>query len=199
MHSLLLLTRIDKIMGDNDRRRLLKRVKAEAGGMFREVLPVSLLQAQKAGEDMDLLRESGLEAVLEALLQVIADLGPALGEDSAGAALKAPLESLATPTTAQANVRAIAPQAAPEPASDPSPVVELGIGRGTISEPVLAEPGRPDLAMDVIMEATDDPAPTPVAANTAAGAIMPRRVVLNREGRTPRPRPRRAESSGSLI
>jgi len=191
-NSLLLLTRIDKILSETDRQRVLRRVRGEVDGMFRAVLPVSLIEAQEAGEDPDLLRASGLESVLEELLQIIADLEPALaGAGGDTADLMQPLNRLAAadpaPRAATRSLSAGLTQADPAPPP---------------AEPAQAAPPETAAAQANAPEAAPEPSATPApqpAADAARPAVMPRRVVLNREGRTPRPRPRRAEGAGSLI
>ena len=189
-HSLLLLTRIDKILSETDRQRVLRRVRGEAGAMFRAVLPVSLIEAQTAGEDAELLRASGLEAVLEELLNVISDLEPALA-DGAEADFSQPLNRLAMaePARREAVARhiAVAPMPgdlddAPEMASETPATAEASLAVTAVAPPD-AEAVRA----------------VPAPEDGERPVVMPRRVVLNREGRTPRPRPRRAEASGSLI
>ena len=94
--SLLLLTRIDKILSDLDRERLLRRVRAEAGPLFREILPVALVEAEAAGEDPELLAESGMAAVLEGLLAILSELegrGPMAEPAAAPVPRIAPMEA----------------------------------------------------------------------------------------------------------
>lgn len=69
-NSLLLITRFDKIVGDSDKTKVVKRVKAETEGLFSEVFPVSLLQAMRAGEDEDKWIESGADAFTKALFEI---------------------------------------------------------------------------------------------------------------------------------
>lgn len=167
--SLLLLTRIDKILSDLDRQRLLRRVRAEAGPMFRDILPVSLLDAEAAGEDAELLGESGMADVLENLLAILSELeGRGLGAEPVAAPVPriAPMEA--------------APQRRLEERLPP-------VHAGTAAAPELAAPG-PALAG----------APVPPEGADVRPLIRPRRVVLTGEGRSARPRPR-AETSGSLI
>lgn len=70
-NSLLLITRFDKILGENDRAKVLKRVKQETEGLFAEVYPVSLLQAMRAGEDEEKWAESGADAFTTALFEIV--------------------------------------------------------------------------------------------------------------------------------
>lgn len=69
--SLLLLTRMDKILSERDRERVIRRVEKETRGLFRQVLPVSLLRALEAGEDSSKWEESGAAALSDALVDLI--------------------------------------------------------------------------------------------------------------------------------
>jgi hypothetical protein len=73
-HSLLLLTRMDKLHREADRRRVLSRVRAETEGLFEAVLPISLLQAAEAGNDVGAWEESGADAFTERLLDLVTRL-----------------------------------------------------------------------------------------------------------------------------
>ncbi|MEM8804131.1 MAG: hypothetical protein AAGF55_16515, partial [Pseudomonadota bacterium] len=69
--SLLLLTRMDRILSEKDRNRVIKRVERETEGLFRKVLPVSLIQALEAGNDADAWAASGAGTLLESLVGLI--------------------------------------------------------------------------------------------------------------------------------
>lgn len=69
--SILLLTRMDKILSDRDRLRVIKRVERETEGLFRKVMPVSLIHALEAGEDSEAWTESGADALLATLMELI--------------------------------------------------------------------------------------------------------------------------------
>jgi hypothetical protein len=86
--SLLLLTRIDKIVVDRDRLRIAKRVDKETDGQFASgSLPISLTQAIAARGDLAALEASGAEAFfaeLASLIQAISgDLGHPVAPDAA--------------------------------------------------------------------------------------------------------------------
>ncbi len=68
--SLLLLTRMDRILSDKDRARVVKRVKSETNGLFREVLPVSLIQAMEAKGDQDVWAASGADSLVRSLIRL---------------------------------------------------------------------------------------------------------------------------------
>ena len=72
--SILLLTRMDRILSERDRGRVVKRVQKEAGGMFREILPVSLIKAVEAGEDPRAWEESGAGALLSTLSRLVGEV-----------------------------------------------------------------------------------------------------------------------------
>ena len=75
--SILLLTRMDRILSERDRGRVVKRVQKEAGSMFRQILPVSLIKAVEAGEDPRAWEESGAGALLSALSEVVGEVANA--------------------------------------------------------------------------------------------------------------------------
>ncbi len=70
-HSLLLLTRIDKLTNERDRQRVVRRVETETDGLFRNVFPISLTQALEAGNDFDNWQASGADAFANALIEVV--------------------------------------------------------------------------------------------------------------------------------
>ncbi|KAA8608252.1 dynamin family protein [Salipiger aestuarii] len=65
--SLLLVTRMDKMQSELDRRRVLSRVRAEAGAMFREVLPIALPAAIAGRNDSEALEDTGAGALMRVL------------------------------------------------------------------------------------------------------------------------------------
>ena len=75
-NSILLMTRFDKITGERDRARLLRRVATETEGLFRDVLPISLIEAQGAGDDRAVWEASGAEAFVKQLLDIVMNPGP---------------------------------------------------------------------------------------------------------------------------
>lgn len=85
-NSLLLLTRFDKINGERDRARLLRRVAMETEGLFRDVLPIALLDAQNAGDDREQWQASGAEAFVQQLLDIVMDPSPVKRSDFSDAA-----------------------------------------------------------------------------------------------------------------
>jgi hypothetical protein len=96
-NSLLLITRFDKIVGESDRSKVLKRVTQEVDGLFSQVFPVSLLKAMNAGDDEQKWIESGADAFTTALFEIIhrlIDEGfPEPGEEDAPAITPEPADT----------------------------------------------------------------------------------------------------------
>ena len=88
-HSLLLLTRIDKILTQKDKARVLRRVQYETEGLFADCFPISLTQAiaAKAKDNHEKWERSGAEAFMEALVDRLHQLSASLG-DAVGAPLR---------------------------------------------------------------------------------------------------------------
>ncbi|MEM6939171.1 MAG: dynamin family protein [Pseudomonadota bacterium] len=81
-HSLLLLTRADKLTSERDLQRVVRRVRAETKGLFVDCLPISLLQATSEQDDYDVWLKSGagefaklFAGLLEGLSAKMADTG----------------------------------------------------------------------------------------------------------------------------
>lgn len=70
-HSILLITRYDKLTTDRDRGRVIKRVERETKGQFSGIYPIALLQALQAGENYDLWDESGAGPFVQRLIATI--------------------------------------------------------------------------------------------------------------------------------
>lgn len=69
--SLLLLTRMDRILSERDRTRVIRRVEKETEGLFRRVLPVSLIKALEAQGDSAAWEESGADEMISSLMELI--------------------------------------------------------------------------------------------------------------------------------
>ena len=98
--SMLLLTRWDKIIEQNDRTRILRRLENETMDLFSAILPISLLDAMNAGDDVDAWTASGAEAFMTRLTDVIGDIknGTTTPVAVAGTEASAPTAPQATPT-----------------------------------------------------------------------------------------------------
>ena len=77
--SILLLTRMDRILSDRDRERVIKRVERETKGLFRKVLPVSLIKALDAGDDLDAWKASGANELVNTLVELIDEVTGGVG------------------------------------------------------------------------------------------------------------------------
>ena len=90
-HSLLLLTRIDKVTNEKDREKIMRRVRMEVGDLFRACLPISLLQAAHEQNDYDAWLRTGAGDFVRQFKQILDELRPnpeckSLGETGAKAA-----------------------------------------------------------------------------------------------------------------
>jgi hypothetical protein len=74
--SLLLITRIDKLQGERDRARVVARVRAEAGALFRDVLPISLTGALAGRDNDEVLEATGAAALVRFLCHALEGLEP---------------------------------------------------------------------------------------------------------------------------
>lgn len=86
--SILLLTRFDKLLNEQDRRRVLNRVRRETEGLFADCFPVSLTMAAEAGDDPDRWEESGAEPFMARLVQLIHQVADGLAAPDGGASRK---------------------------------------------------------------------------------------------------------------
>lgn len=86
-HSLLLLTRIDKIISERDRQKVIRRVRAETHDLFLECLPISLLQATAEQDDYDVWLNSGAEEFAKHFVDLLKgfDANSALTSENGGA------------------------------------------------------------------------------------------------------------------
>lgn len=69
--SLLLVTRMDKLLTVSDRNRVLARVRHETEGLFSQVLPISLTEAIAAEDNTDALQRCGAERFAECLVELV--------------------------------------------------------------------------------------------------------------------------------
>ncbi|MDU8943351.1 GTPase [Ovoidimarina sediminis] len=76
IRSILLLTRFDKILGEKNRHRVLRRVQSETRDLFRHVLPISLTEALAATDQPEKWADCGAEAFTEALLDIVMNETP---------------------------------------------------------------------------------------------------------------------------
>ncbi len=109
--SLLLLTRMDRILADRDRVRVVKRVESETGGLFREVVPVSLIQALESKGDPEAWEASGADHLVKSLMSLT--------------------DEVATGTIGRRVSRKISPQTARQP----SRTLDDAIGERVVERP----------------------------------------------------------------
>lgn len=146
-HSLLLLTRIDKLLTERDRARVLARVRKETEGLFRDVLPISVLQAIEADGDQAKWEASGGAAFAGAMLALVQSLKQRVR--NAGAAEEPqPRPEDFVDAPAEPAVAAAAPVHLTHRAASVGLRVvtrPVGAGTGTLRPPRidLAEPARP--------------------------------------------------------
>lgn len=68
--SLLLVTRIDKIRTETDRRKVIKRVERETQGLFAGIFPISLTEAIAAKGQREPWAKCGGEALIDGLIEL---------------------------------------------------------------------------------------------------------------------------------
>lgn len=78
--SILLVTRFDKLNTENDKARVLARVRRETDGLFSATFPISLTQALASGDDQQKWEASGGAAFSDHLIAMLEDLGQSGGE-----------------------------------------------------------------------------------------------------------------------
>lgn len=81
--SIMLITRMDKLLTERDRNRVVARVRHEAHGLFASVLPIALTDAIEARDDPQLLIESGAEDFATCLIDLVESLGQELSSGDA--------------------------------------------------------------------------------------------------------------------
>lgn len=107
--SLLLLTQIDKVPSPTDKARIVTRVMRETVGLFRAVLPISLLTATQETENHDRWAQSGAGELVSALIALLNDLnkGSTQAEAKVIPALTPPATETAQPDRVQIQPRRV--------------------------------------------------------------------------------------------
>ncbi|MFK7761768.1 MAG: dynamin family protein [Roseobacter sp.] len=82
-NSLLVLTRGDMLLTDMDKSKVMRRVKSEAGGLFAEVLMISLSLARDAGDDEEMWTRSGADEFVARFLELVDTLATQIDGDTA--------------------------------------------------------------------------------------------------------------------
>ncbi|MCO8146282.1 dynamin family protein [Rhodovulum tesquicola] len=97
--SILLLTRCDKLLTEEDRARVLKRVRRETEGLFAASFPISLTEAVEGRTDPALWAASGAEAFGQCLVRLLQDMQTGVPGAAGTAAMPAAV-SLSPPEAA---------------------------------------------------------------------------------------------------
>ncbi|MGV6847875.1 MAG: dynamin family protein [Marinibacterium sp.] len=205
--SLLLITRMDKLLTDRDRDRVTARVRREVDGAFRQVLPISLTQALAAGEDDAALDLCGATDFVDHLIALVEGLAPRVVDDTPDKIPDgAPASAAAGPgdrdgAAETANAAANRPEAAiaaiwdgPEgdqSADDPSPG---SCGDMTDDEDTLSLFADDRTDEDPAADPAPDAGHKPARQGCEPDGIAPRRV-LRDQSRRVRTRPRTAPSA----
>ena len=122
--SLLLLTRWDKVTSDMDRMRIQRRLERETMGLFKAMLPISLLDATNAGEDLDAWNASGAEAFMSHLTDIVTELKTGVAATPPKADAPQASEQAAPVATSPVHISNVGPaQAAPEPVAETPRIV----------------------------------------------------------------------------
>ncbi|WP_299722473.1 dynamin family protein [uncultured Tateyamaria sp.] len=116
--SILLATRFDKVVSEQDRTRVMQRLNREAGPHFAGVFPISLTNAMAARDDYDKWAASGVVEVMDHLTDLITDLAtadaPEASEDG---------DKTLTPRPAPVSVKTVGPA---QPVKDETPETPSG-------------------------------------------------------------------------
>lgn len=133
--SILLLTRWDKLITEQDRKRVYTRIAKETDGLFRTILPVSLTQALDAGDDYEAWQASGAADLMEQLSSLIADLNnpeqAVAKRPAAPVAVKKPApvaeqpKPVAKPAPSNEPIAMVRRPAEPQPAQEDTNVVRI--------------------------------------------------------------------------
>jgi hypothetical protein len=124
--SLLLVTRMDKMRTERDKARVLARVRAEAGSMFRDVLPISLVASIAGRDDDDVLENTGAATMVRFLCTALED----------GETLAPPRDVVRTPGTAALSAAQTAASVVRPPAPPDTPVSKSSVPEAAV------QPGR---------------------------------------------------------
>lgn len=73
-NSLLLVTRVDKLLNERDKARITMRVRRETQGLFQDVLPISLTQSLAADHNRDALEAAGASALMDRISAIFESL-----------------------------------------------------------------------------------------------------------------------------
>lgn len=179
--SLLLVTRMDKILSETDRTRVFRRVERAVEGCFHAVYPISLTEALAAQGDPELWEESGAAAFTDALVDLLEDIAEEVAQRPKGAP-RIPSSSSAGSESGET--------AGPEKIADRLRARQAG------------DMARDRATPDTAAAAPDEERARPESAGESASAddaVLPRRVAPPSGGGRRRARPGPGEKVPSLF
>jgi len=153
--SFLLITRIDKILSDRDRRKILKRVGRETEGLFAGTFAISLTQAMDAQDDIEKWQHSGADEFSQNLVELLERVAGTLPGERRPLLRKLPeaTASEAANTVFHLKNPVNVPERIPTQAPDPAPQpIRIQPSRVRVPEPSTvatlrpARPARPMVA-----------------------------------------------------
>jgi len=150
--SYLLITRIDKLLNERDRLKVIRRVEHETEGLFINTFPISLTQALSANGDEDKWQSSGGHDFFQGLADLLGTLSTGLDNEE-----KPLLRKVAAP-----EIEVELPEIEPEIEAETSPPPETDTP-DNIVHIEEAVPANPDAIM-----------PTRVTARPVAGSATRR-------------------------
>ncbi len=172
--SFLLITRIDKLLTESDRQKVVKRVRRETQELFAGLFPISLSEALEGHNDRDLWTTSGAEAFTQCLVDLTHDLSQALRSSaprqSAGT-LRASESSDCRPNAPQTSATETTLASIP---NDPK-VRRLDIATNK------NEPNAPNVMPARVKVASPAGPTTPRPDSSGSGAVGSRRPAGNRQ------------------
>ncbi|VAV87701.1 FIG01023656: hypothetical protein [hydrothermal vent metagenome] len=77
--SLLVVTRFDKLKTENDRKRVLRRIKMEVKDTFRNIFPMALIEALASRNEPEKWKTSGADAFTNELIDVVFEIAEKTG------------------------------------------------------------------------------------------------------------------------
>ena len=138
--SLLLLTRFDKLLNEQDRSRVLQRVRRETEGLFADCFPVSLTMAAAAEDDPAKWEESGAEPFMTRLVQLLHEVADGLGTPNGFASRKPDLPDHGNGQESATGCMVVPEESAPEPRVVPRRVVPQATSGTRTARPREAAP-----------------------------------------------------------
>jgi hypothetical protein len=133
--SYLLITRIDKLLSERDRARVVKRARRETKGMFAGIFPISMTRAIAAQDDLDQWEPSGADAFFKALVTLLHDLSETL--DTTEQPLLRPSTH---PTESGENQQVLRLPVTPRDPANPGTITPVRVRIAPVSGPATERP-----------------------------------------------------------